>query len=180
MATMWVVPVFHYGGKLVRDASGELVYAAGYVEKFEEMDVDHVNYEDLVKLYKSLGFRGFKRLFWRDFNVVNLEIGLRWLARDDGTIRELCDNARAWIAITNEFHIYVEHNIDVPQFAPMHAVVNEEPISLDKSNSSSSSDDGGYESVEDEAYKPPPPGYEGDTDSDASDSEGEPSSKTDN
>ncbi|MED6220240.1 hypothetical protein PIB30_043043 [Stylosanthes scabra] len=171
MATLWVVPMFHYGGRLARNENDELVYADGYVENFEEIDVDHVNFEDLVKLYKSLGFRGYKRMFWRDFNAVNLEIGLCWLAGDDATIQELYDNARSRIAVSNEFYIDVEHSIDVPHLAFMPTGVNVESINLED-NMSSSSDDGGYESAEDEAYKPPPPGYEGDIDSEEYDSEG--------
>ncbi|MED6142772.1 hypothetical protein PIB30_000332 [Stylosanthes scabra] len=93
MATLWVVSVFHYGGRLERNENNELVYNDGYVEKFEELNVDHVNFDVLVELYKSLGFRGFTRLFWRDWNAVNLELSLCWLAGDDATIRELCDDS---------------------------------------------------------------------------------------
>ncbi|MED6146995.1 hypothetical protein PIB30_039953 [Stylosanthes scabra] len=79
MATVCVVLVFNYGGKLVRNGNGELVYADRYVQKFEDMDVDHVNIEEFVKMYKSLGFRRRMHLYWRDFNVVNLEDNLHWL-----------------------------------------------------------------------------------------------------
>ncbi|MED6114259.1 hypothetical protein PIB30_078620, partial [Stylosanthes scabra] len=130
MATIYVVPVFNVGGYLVRNEAGDLVYAEGRVEKFEEMDIDHVNFGDLVKLYESLG---------------------------------------------NEFHIYVEHSIDVPIPAPAPDPAPTPPPAQAHASAPASnidlqdtSGDDGYESAEDEVYKPPPYGYEGDSDSDDS------------
>ncbi|MED6222536.1 hypothetical protein PIB30_065323 [Stylosanthes scabra] len=47
METVFVVPVFHVGGSLVRNADGMLVYEGGSVEKFDRMDLDLVNFLDL-------------------------------------------------------------------------------------------------------------------------------------
>ncbi|MED6117022.1 hypothetical protein PIB30_105806, partial [Stylosanthes scabra] len=61
-----------------------------------------------------------------------------------------------------EFHIYVEHVVDIPILVEEPVIVEEEPVIFDDSPSSDS-----YESAEDEAYKPPPTGYEeDDSDSD--------------
>ncbi|MED6220752.1 hypothetical protein PIB30_047830 [Stylosanthes scabra] len=56
VTTIYVVPVFHVGGNLVRNDDGDLVYEGGRVEKLEDMDDHDVNFGDLVKLLASLGF----------------------------------------------------------------------------------------------------------------------------
>ncbi|MED6173001.1 hypothetical protein PIB30_055286 [Stylosanthes scabra] len=164
MATLFVVPVIHFGGKLTMNERGELVYENGQVAKFDEMDIEQVKFGEIEKLYKSIGFKSYKRLYWLDSNAGDLEVGLNWLVGEAG-IHQLCSHVRSRIGESNEFHIYVEHGIDVPHVVPIIDALKEnvETINLEEL---SSSDDGGYESVEDEAYKPPPPGYEGDTESD--------------
>ncbi|MED6159410.1 hypothetical protein PIB30_042106 [Stylosanthes scabra] len=124
------------------------------------MDVDHLNFGDMVKLLNIIEFRKFKRMYWRDLNVATLEAGLHRLMGDAG-IRMLCNNVRSRIAISNEFHIYMEHSVDQAHLAKDPPPPNVETVNLDGDISSSSSDDGVYESAEGEAYKPPPPGYEG-------------------
>ncbi|MED6164592.1 hypothetical protein PIB30_091662 [Stylosanthes scabra] len=64
MATIYVVPVFNVAGNFVRNEAGVTVYEGGKVEKFEEMDIDHVNFGDLEKLLQTLGFMTYKRMFW--------------------------------------------------------------------------------------------------------------------
>ncbi|MED6179244.1 hypothetical protein PIB30_115305, partial [Stylosanthes scabra] len=63
-----------------------------------------------------------------------------------------------------ELHIYVEHIVDIPEVVEDLVegpdIVEEtvkQPVILEDESSSDS-----YESAEDEAYKPPPPGYEED------------------
>ncbi|MED6143983.1 hypothetical protein PIB30_011228 [Stylosanthes scabra] len=54
METMFAVPVFHVG---------ELVYDGYSVEKFDKIDLDLVNLEDLVKLFEDkLGYQAKKKL----------------------------------------------------------------------------------------------------------------------
>ncbi|MED6144550.1 hypothetical protein PIB30_016595 [Stylosanthes scabra] len=123
------------------------------------MDIDFVNYGDSVKLLKSLGYPKFKRLKWYDFVDDDLERGLH-LLEGDAEINEMCDQLMRNIELANEFHVYVEHEIDVPvpsdedefYVPPVEIVV----LDKDKSYLSSYSDDGGYESDEDELYKSRP------------------------
>ncbi|MED6165225.1 hypothetical protein PIB30_097552, partial [Stylosanthes scabra] len=174
MATIYVVPVFNVGGYLVRNEAGDLVYAEGRVEKFEEMDIDHVNFGDLVKLYESLGFVSHQKMHWLDKNAVDFEAGLYKLDGDNG-IHDMCHNLMVNIGASNEFHIYVEHSIDVPIPAPAPDPAPAPPPAQAHASAPASnidlqdtSGDDGYESAEDEVYKPPPYGYEGDSDSDES------------
>ncbi|MED6214572.1 hypothetical protein PIB30_104249, partial [Stylosanthes scabra] len=59
MGDRYVVPVFHHGKSLVRHPNGELVYANGAVERFDdvEIDIDTINLGDFVKLLESIGYR---------------------------------------------------------------------------------------------------------------------------
>ena len=56
MVDIYAVPVFHHGGHFGRGPSGTLEYIGGKVEKFTKMDVDFVNFGDLVILFKGLGY----------------------------------------------------------------------------------------------------------------------------
>ncbi|MED6218692.1 hypothetical protein PIB30_028778 [Stylosanthes scabra] len=60
MGDLFVVPVFHHGGKFIRNLLGELEYVDELVERFPEMDVDHVNFGDMEKLYEDLGYREYR------------------------------------------------------------------------------------------------------------------------
>ncbi|MED6188789.1 hypothetical protein PIB30_089235 [Stylosanthes scabra] len=135
METVFVVPVFHVGGSLVRNADGILVYEGGSVEKFDRMDLDLVNFLDLVKLLEDeLGYKTEKKLHWLDVADDNLESGLYRLLGDK-EINAMRKNVLKNFGLSEEFHIYVEHE--------------------EEDSSSSSTDDGGYESAEDELYRPP-------------------------
>ncbi|MED6208976.1 hypothetical protein PIB30_050100 [Stylosanthes scabra] len=89
----------------------------GKVEKLEEMDIDHVNFGDLVKLLETLGFMTHKRMFWLDGNAIDLEIGLN-LLDGDGSVRDMYNHLLMNIDASKELHIYVEHLVDVPVPAP--------------------------------------------------------------
>ncbi|MED6135512.1 hypothetical protein PIB30_047269, partial [Stylosanthes scabra] len=82
--TFFVVPIFHHRGELVRNPLGELQYANGLVERFEEMDVDHLNFGDMVKLFEFLSYTKYRRVFWEDKNAPEFETGLNRLRGDDG------------------------------------------------------------------------------------------------
>ncbi|MED6196334.1 hypothetical protein PIB30_046509 [Stylosanthes scabra] len=69
-----------------------------------------------------------------------------WVYEGDTDVNEMCDFTLSNNLI--ELHIYFEHPIDNP--------IIPEVMLLESSSSYS------YESVEDEAYKPPPPGYKTD------------------
>ncbi|MED6143955.1 hypothetical protein PIB30_010909, partial [Stylosanthes scabra] len=86
-----VFSIFHHRGELVRNPLGELQYANGLVDRFEEMDIDHLNFRDMVKLFEWLGLRG-----------------------DDG-IRELIDYLR--MNRVSVFHLYWDYVINEPIFA---------------------------------------------------------------
>ncbi|MED6132988.1 hypothetical protein PIB30_024065 [Stylosanthes scabra] len=112
--TFFVVPIFHHRGELVRNPLGELQYANGLVERFEEMDIDHLNFGDMVKLFEWLGYKKYMRVFWEDKNAPKFEIGLNRL-RGDVDIRELIDYLR--MNRVSEFHLYWDHVIEEPIFA---------------------------------------------------------------
>ncbi|MED6167008.1 hypothetical protein PIB30_114947, partial [Stylosanthes scabra] len=133
------------------------------------MDVDYVNKEDLLIVIRELGYVEISQLYWHDPTQINFEDGLHELVTDMD-INNMCD-----CCLNNnlkEFHIYIEHNVNIPVPAEENANIPEPVdvnvnipeaagvnvvISSSSSSSSSSSDDGGYESAEDEPYKPPPP-----------------------
>ncbi|MED6173055.1 hypothetical protein PIB30_055703 [Stylosanthes scabra] len=117
MATIYVVPVFHVGGKLFQNEDGVLVYEGGKVEKVEEMDIDHLNFGDLVKLLETLGFITHKRIFWLEANAIDLEDGLN-LLDGDRSVRDMYNDLLMNVHASKEFHIYVEHPVDVLVPAP--------------------------------------------------------------
>ncbi|MED6129582.1 hypothetical protein PIB30_109282 [Stylosanthes scabra] len=82
MVDTFVVPVFHHGGQFVRNPLGELEYVNGLVERFEEMDIDHVNFRDMKTLFESLGYREYAEVFWQDRNAPEFETGLNKLRGD--------------------------------------------------------------------------------------------------
>ncbi|MED6216082.1 hypothetical protein PIB30_004107 [Stylosanthes scabra] len=140
------VPVFHYGGRICRNNDGDLDYLDGCVKRWDPVDIDLVCLPDLEQLLGDLGFRKYEKLLWRDLSVPDLEVVLHKLKSDAG-INEM----RGAIVNYNgpkEFHIYVVHVVDTP-------IPVEDFVDLEGSDSSDS-----YESAEDEAYKPPPPGHE--------------------
>ncbi|MED6206886.1 hypothetical protein PIB30_030768 [Stylosanthes scabra] len=156
MDTVFAVPVFHIGGSLVRNAEGILVYEGGSVEKFDRMDLNLVNLEDLVKLLEDeLGYKTKKKLHWLDVADDHLESGLYCLHRDK-EINAMRENVLRNYGLSEEFHIYVEHEVSMPHPAENPPAQEAEAIVIDDEDSSSSStDDGGYESADDELYKPP-------------------------
>ncbi|MED6175088.1 hypothetical protein PIB30_075168 [Stylosanthes scabra] len=97
MGDRYVVLVFHHGGSLVRHPNGELVYANGAIERFDdvEIDIDTINLGDLVKLYESLG--SYEAVHWLDKEVPELETGLNELVGNQD-IRDLCD----WLRLNAE------------------------------------------------------------------------------
>ncbi|MED6224091.1 hypothetical protein PIB30_080426 [Stylosanthes scabra] len=163
MGDTFVVPIFHHGGSFVRNPLGELEYVNELVERFEEMDLDHVNFGNMVKLFEGLRYTKYKAVYWLDKNAPELETGLNEPEGDAG-IRDMLDYLRTNLEF--EFHLYWEHVINEPVMAGEalegeNSGVNAgrdggasgQPINLDETTSSS---EDRYESVEDEAYKPPP------------------------
>ncbi|RYR24287.1 hypothetical protein Ahy_B02g057784 [Arachis hypogaea] len=161
MSECLVTPMFHHGGNFTKDSEGNLSYMHGKVHRWPPMDVDLINYFDLVVLFKELGYVKFKAMYWCDMTASNIESGLYQIHGDKeiNELREGIDKNRH----TDEFYIYFDHLVDLPELVAEGAV-EEDVIASDVNSlrSSSSSSDDGYESTEDEAYKPPPPGYESD------------------
>ncbi|MED6152030.1 hypothetical protein PIB30_088043 [Stylosanthes scabra] len=71
----FVVPVIHHGGRLERGVDGELDYVGEEVTKFDAMDVNFVNKEDLLTLIRDLGYMEYRRLFWYDPTQIHFEDG---------------------------------------------------------------------------------------------------------
>ncbi|MED6111842.1 hypothetical protein PIB30_056118 [Stylosanthes scabra] len=109
-----------------RDEFGVYEYVDGTVHKLEKMDIDFVNYGDLVKLLESLGYPKFKCMKWYDAAEDDLELRLHKL-EGDKHVNEMCDYLMRHIELVDEFHIYVEHEVDVPIPAGEDFVQNVEP-----------------------------------------------------
>nr|XP_025662559.1 uncharacterized protein LOC112758174 [Arachis hypogaea] len=164
MDDMYVVPVFHHGGRFARNPNGTLEYTGGKVEKFPKMDLDFVNFGDLVTLFKGLGYASYRTVYWFDPTSSDLEGGLHIL-RGDAGINELREN-KMKNSTTDEFYIYFDHQVDEPEIVDeataAEAGVEEfdDPIDVDsimrKLQPSPSTEADGQESEEDEMYKPPP------------------------
>ncbi|XP_025649566.1 uncharacterized protein [Arachis hypogaea] len=161
--TDWVIPVFQHGGSFVKDNKGELLYINGNVKRFPPLDLDLVNYFDLKKMFEELGYHAYKKMYWYDPTAPSYEAGLHPIYGDK-EIREMCDKKRE-DRETDELCLFFDHPImedvdfedsdDTDEHSEAE-VLSDEPISDNDSYDS-------YESAEDEAYKPPPPGFEDDT-----------------
>ncbi|QHO31490.1 uncharacterized protein DS421_8g241950 [Arachis hypogaea] len=157
--TDWVIPVFQHGGSFVKDNKGELLYINGNVKRFPPLDLDLVNYFDLKKMFEELGYHAYKKMYWYDPTAPSYEAGLHPIYGDK-KIREMCDKKRE-DRETDELCLFFDHPImedvdfedsdDTDEHSEAE-VLSDEPISDNDSYDS-------YESAEDEAYKPPPPGF---------------------
>ncbi|MED6189868.1 hypothetical protein PIB30_100225 [Stylosanthes scabra] len=113
MASIFVKPVFHVARRFLRTEDGVYVYDDGKTEKFAPMDIDFVNYGDMVKLLEEIGYNKFKKMQWYDFAEDDLEARLHKL-EGDSDINAMCKHLMRNFGLTHEFHIYVEHEVDVP------------------------------------------------------------------
>ncbi|MED6141657.1 hypothetical protein PIB30_105643 [Stylosanthes scabra] len=111
------------------------------------MDLDFVNFGDMVKLFEDLRYTKYKAMYWLDKNAQELETGLNELEGDAG-IRDMLDYLRTNREL--EFHLYWEHVINEPVIAEeapggeisganagMNAGANGQPINLEETTSSS-------------------------------------------
>ncbi|MED6225124.1 hypothetical protein PIB30_090686 [Stylosanthes scabra] len=108
------------------------------------MGIDFVNYSDLVKLLESIGYSKFKCMKWYDIVEDDLERVLHKL-KWDKQINEMCDQVMRNIGLVDEFHIYVEHEVDIPILADEDLEPNVEIVLEDNNSASSlpsSTDDG--------------------------------------
>ncbi|MED6185809.1 hypothetical protein PIB30_060619 [Stylosanthes scabra] len=146
-----VVPVFHVGGWMVRNEDGALVYDGGTVEKLERIDIEVLSFGDLVNMLGGLGYKTHRVMHWYDFAEDVFELGLCKIL-GDAEVFDLRSHVVRNFGLVDEFHIYVEHEVNVPLLATAPGDTDAEPTDVDEEGdaSSSSSDDGGYETTEDE------------------------------
>ncbi|XP_025624031.1 uncharacterized protein [Arachis hypogaea] len=163
MDDIYVVPVFHHGDRFGRGPSETLEYIGEKVEIFSKMDLDFVNFGDLVTLFKGLGYALYMAVYWHDLTSSDIESGLHIL-RGDAGINEMREN-KLRNSTTDEFYIYFDHPVDEPQIVEEDAVVETGMKEFDdhiddnimrELQSSPSTEDDVYDSGEDELYKPPP------------------------
>ncbi|XP_057720001.1 uncharacterized protein LOC130934451 [Arachis stenosperma] len=119
MVDIYAVPVFYHGGHFGRGPGDTLEYIGGKVEKFPEMNLDFVNFGDLVTLFKGLGYATYMAVYWYDPTSNDLESGLHIL-RGDAGINEMRENKLRNSNI-NEFYIYFDHAVDEPQIVEVEA-----------------------------------------------------------
>nr|XP_025618784.2 uncharacterized protein LOC112710668 isoform X1 [Arachis hypogaea] len=123
------------------------------------MDLDYVNFGDLITLFKGLGYQSYRVVYWYDPMSDDIESRLHSLTGDAGinAMREnIMKNTKK-----NEFYLYFDHPVDKLDIVED---AGNKGKSLVLGEIQSSSSDDGYESTEDEPYKPPPPGHETDSD----------------
>ncbi|MED6175583.1 hypothetical protein PIB30_079779 [Stylosanthes scabra] len=150
--SIYMVPVFHHAGTFVTLSNGSVIYLDGKIKKYDLMDIDFMNWKDLVELGKQIGYVKFNRMFWHEPNVIEFDHGLHEIT-SDRDINEMCDFTM--MQNLTEIHIYLDHPADVP-------IVPEVVVIVPSSSSDS------YERVEDEACKPPLPGCKSDDSEDES------------
>ncbi|MED6113317.1 hypothetical protein PIB30_069664 [Stylosanthes scabra] len=150
--------MLNVGGRLGHDENGVLKYSDSETNSFEPLDVDLLSIPKLESMMKSLGYPNYSALYWLEPNGTNLEFGLREIKKESD-INELRKSLLENDYV--DFQIYVEHPVSNPIIAE-----GDETVYLDSDADSKSSSHDSYESIEDEAYKPPPDGYELSSDSD--------------
>ncbi|RYR21608.1 hypothetical protein Ahy_B03g066917 [Arachis hypogaea] len=148
----FAILIFHHRGKFVRNKLGELSYWDELVERFPEIDLDLMNFFDLKKLFKSLGYDSCKAMIWFDPNAANFEASLH-LIFGDSEINALREH-KMQNKECEEFYIYFKHHILTGEDAIRCDEAGDLPISDDDS------DDDGYESAKDELYKSLPLGFD--------------------
>ncbi|XP_072060263.1 uncharacterized protein [Arachis hypogaea] len=165
MVDVFVVPMFHHGGNFVRESNRSLVYKNGKVKKFPKMDLDFVDFGDLITLFKGLGYPSYKTVYWYDPRSPDIESGLHILI-GDARINAMREN-KMKNTETDKFYVYFDHPVDKPKIVEdaRKQCNNPDEGEVLVDDESSSSDDG-YESTEDEPYKPQPPGFESNNDDD--------------
>lgn len=147
---IYITFYFHMCGTLVSNR-GVLKYIDGKVETMPPVDVDLVNYFDLVALFKKFGYHDFKNMFWMHLNSGNLDTGLRLIVGDQH-ITETREAAMCKGQEKNniEMHLYFEHPIlDVLEDNLGNSMHRDLVL-----ESLSASDD--YDSAEDSLYRPNP------------------------
>ncbi|KAI9113916.1 hypothetical protein K1719_015167 [Acacia pycnantha] len=144
----YIVIVYHFGGLLLRNDDGVVEYINGRVDELTEVDVDYINLKDLESIFKGYGYEKCERIMWLKPGAPDLEHGLQPLCLDSD-INAMCAAA---LANGNRIHIYFDHCIAVPDIIS--------PTEEDHGMFSPEEESDSYESAEDEAYKPPPPGVE--------------------
>ncbi|MED6180940.1 hypothetical protein PIB30_014722 [Stylosanthes scabra] len=164
MAT-FVVPVLNVGGKLGSDENGVLKYIDGQVQTFDAVDVDMICIPDLEGMTKSLGYPKYTAMHWLHPTAANMEFGPR-------EIKTNSDVNQLRISLVENgcvnFQIYFEHPVSDPVIVEGFEAVpgGDGCVNLDSDGEGGSSSHDSYESTEDEAYKPPPDGYESSSDTD--------------
>ncbi|MED6131417.1 hypothetical protein PIB30_009897 [Stylosanthes scabra] len=134
-----MVHVFNVGGKLCENDNGVLKHVDGMGYRFEVLDVDLLSISVLEEMAKSLGFSSYSAMHWLVPNAANSEFGLRRIKKDSDLIE-------------------LRNSLVENQYVGC--------VNMDSDADEKSSSDDSYESAEDEAYKPPPDGYELSNDSD--------------
>ncbi|MED6145454.1 hypothetical protein PIB30_025433 [Stylosanthes scabra] len=148
--------VIHVGGQLREDENRVLSYMDGEVHTFDLVNPMTLCIANIEGMAMSLGFATYTSMHWLEPLAQNLEFGLREL-NGVADLNEL--RGRIMETQCVDFEVFFEHSISEP--------IVEECVNLDSDDGSKSNSHDSYESAEDEAYKPPPEGYELSSDSDS-------------
>ncbi|MED6145665.1 hypothetical protein PIB30_027382 [Stylosanthes scabra] len=87
------------------------------------MDIDLVCFYDLKELIKIVGYEKYKKMLWHDTTDPDLGTGLHEI-KGDTEINEM----RGCVVMQmgpKEFHIYVEHVVDIPEVVEEHVIAED-------------------------------------------------------
>ncbi|MED6211319.1 hypothetical protein PIB30_072562 [Stylosanthes scabra] len=157
-----MLPVLNVGRRLGEDENGVLKYSNDKIKTFEALDIDLLSIPELESMVKSQGYPNYSAVYWLVPNAANLKFGLKEIKKESD-INELRKSLLENDCV--DFQIFFEHPISKPIIAEGNETAN-----LDSDADSLSFSHDSYENAEDEAYKPPPDGYELSSDSDVGES----------
>ncbi|WVY93470.1 hypothetical protein V8G54_032558 [Vigna mungo] len=103
--------IIHHGGNLVND--GKLIYEGGETSRFM-FDPDVWSYFVIVGVVKSLGYQGFKDMWYSVGGTSVLDDKLQFLCDDNGAMH-MVNLAR----LNGEVHVFVIHPVSEPKVIHM-------------------------------------------------------------
>ncbi|MED6134025.1 hypothetical protein PIB30_033759 [Stylosanthes scabra] len=109
MASHPMTFVFHYGGNLVNDRGGALIYEPDNTEVLTGVEEDTLDVFFVKNYYKKLKYDKAKTCLWKVLGI-SLELGLRKLEFDPDLFEMVRDCRRN----NNIINIYFDHGVSKP------------------------------------------------------------------
>ncbi|KAL4373561.1 hypothetical protein AHAS_Ahas05G0094100 [Arachis hypogaea] len=125
----------------------------GKVKRFPPIDMDYVNFFDLVVLFKELGYVEYKEMYWYDILAPDMESGFHPI-KGDHEINEMREN-KLKNRDSEEFYIYFDHSVNMREV--IQHVPNSNNIQEDPSDVASTTQPNPSQRLKNLVVKPPPP-----------------------